>query len=280
MSCRRRSVILFFVFFHFCISFGYIALRHFVSQGETLESICSTYRVPFSVFLDWNQKDTPIQLKAGSVVQIPFPSGYVYSVTSGDTLSLIANAFFADTNSIAVTNALQSPFTLKVNQLIFIPVTEVGKKFFFQTNKLLWPVYGEITSPYGTRVHPITNQKSVHTGLDISASPGTPVFAAEGGKVVIAGLNGGYGNMIEISASVSAVIASSTASYYQYRYGHLSEISVIVGQTVKKGDLIARVGSTGVSTGPHLHFEIRNQKEETVNPLPLLPDSQYVYPKH
>jgi len=251
------------------MSYSYVALRHFVNAGDTIESICRIYQLPQSVFLDWNRSDSVLKLSPGMVVTIPFPSGFVYKVAEGNSLSWISCAFFCDLNAIAAANSLRFPYALRLGQEIFIPQTEIGRKFFNEPGKLLWPVYGEISSPYGDRIHPITGLKSFHAGLDIAAPEGAPVFASAPGKVTMAGGNGGYGIMIEIAGAT-----------HKYRYGHLSALCVYVGQEVKRGDVIGRIGSTGDSTGPHLHFEVRNQKNETLDPLSQLPNIKNIYPKH
>ena len=116
-----------------------------------------------------------------------------------------------------------------------------------------------ISSSYGWRIHPITGQRRFHDGLDIAANHGNPVYAYTDGRVVEAGWNGGYGNCILIDHG----------NGLKTRYAHLSRIDVRVGQKVKVGQRIGAVGSTGNSTGPHLHFEvIKNGK--TQNPLNYL----------
>ncbi|MBV8689956.1 MAG: peptidoglycan DD-metalloendopeptidase family protein [Candidatus Eremiobacteraeota bacterium] len=110
-----------------------------------------------------------------------------------------------------------------------------------------WPVHGPITSPFGWRIHPIAGVRSFHEGIDIGASSGTPIAAAESGRVIYAGWYGGYGNYISIDHGGGV----STG------YGHCSAIYVSVGQDVSRGQAIGAVGSTGYSTGPHLHFEVR-----------------------
>ena len=116
------------------------------------------------------------------------------------------------------------------------------------SGSFMWPVasYVYVSSRFGLRVHPITGQKKSHTGIDIASNQGTAVYASDGGSVTLAGWNGGYGNCIMIDHG----------NGYVTLYGHLSSISVSVGQTVSQGATIGAVGSTGNSTGPHLHFEV------------------------
>ena len=116
------------------------------------------------------------------------------------------------------------------------------------SGSFLWPVasYVYVSSRFGLRVHPITGEKKSHTGIDIASNQGTAVYASDGGSVTLAGWNGGYGNCIMIDHG----------NGYVTLYGHLSSISVSVGQTGSQGDTIGAVGSTGNSTGPHLHFEV------------------------
>jgi murein DD-endopeptidase MepM/ murein hydrolase activator NlpD len=116
-----------------------------------------------------------------------------------------------------------------------------------------------ITSGFGSRVHPIYGDVRMHTGIDFRAAMGTTVRAAGAGKVVFAGAKGGYGNTVIIDHGNSLATL----------YGHLSSIGVRVGQTVSKGQAIARSGSTGASTGPHLHFEVR-ENGVPVNPMGYL----------
>lgn len=103
-----------------------------------------------------------------------------------------------------------------------------------------------ITSPYGSRFHPIQKRTKFHTGIDIGAASGTAVLAAESGKVIMARWNGGYGNCVVIDHGGGITTL----------YGHNSSLKVSVGQKVTKGQTIALVGSTGNSTGPHIHFEV------------------------
>ncbi len=146
----------------------------------------------------------------------------------------------------------------------FISDTEPVKKDS-KKDKINWnikvPTKGRISSKYGYRVHPITKRRgSFHKGIDIAAPRGTPVYAAAKGTVYLAKyVRYGYGNLIIIKHE------KELSTYY----GHLSKILVRKGQRVKKGSLIGKVGSTGRSTGPHLHFEIRKGKK-TLDPSVFL----------
>jgi len=122
-----------------------------------------------------------------------------------------------------------------------------------------WPVTGTITSPFGWRSNPFGGAPEFHQGLDIAAPSGTTVTAAAGGTVIMAQWYGGYGNYILIDHGGG----------YSTGYGHLSAIYVSTGQSVQRGQAIGAVGSTGQSTGPHLHFEVRIAGKP-VDPAPRL----------
>ena len=116
------------------------------------------------------------------------------------------------------------------------------------TGAFIWPVPSctYLTSRFGLRVHPIYGTTKSHTGVDIGAESGATIVAADGGTVVLAGVNSGYGNCVMIDHG----------NGYKTLYGHMSSIAVTNGQTVSQGDTIGYVGSTGVSTGPHCHYEV------------------------
>lgn len=127
------------------------------------------------------------------------------------------------------------------------------------TGQLGWPVSGEITSPYGYRVHPIWGTTIYHSGIDIGVDEGTPVHAADSGVIVWSGWMGGYGYAVVIDHGNGL----STL------YGHNSELAVDEGQSVSKGQVVAYAGSTGNSTGPHVHFEVR-ENGDPVDPMGYL----------
>lgn len=118
------------------------------------------------------------------------------------------------------------------------------------------PVHGRMTSGFGNRFHPILGYVRFHDGVDLAASAGTPIVAAADGRVIGAGWRGGYGQQVQIAH----------AGGVDTLYGHMSRIAAYAGEIVHKGEVIGYVGSTGLSTGPHLHFEV-TKNGRPVNPL-------------
>ena len=130
---------------------------------------------------------------------------------------------------------------------------------YYRGGRLAWPVQGTITSTFGTRIHPVFKTKITHTGLDISAPKGTPVKAADTGEVLFTGWMSGYGNVVILDHGGDLITV----------YAHLSRIECSEGAKVNRGGLIGSVGSTGVTTGNHLHFETR-VNGDAVNPMRYL----------
>ncbi|HEX8650207.1 MAG TPA: M23 family metallopeptidase [Pyrinomonadaceae bacterium] len=125
----------------------------------------------------------------------------------------------------------------------------------------IWPVAGPLRGGYGVRSNPFGGSSlEFHKGQDISAAWGTPVVGTANGTVVIAGWQRGYGWVVYLDHG----------NGLSTRYGHLSRIDVAVGQTIKRGEQLGLVGSTGRSTGPHLHYEVR-MNGQPINPIPYLP---------
>ena len=153
-------------------------------------------------------------------------------------------------------------FNIYKSQSIVDDISETAQKY---TDTILPNIYGKwplpvsftyVSSPYGYRIHPVRNKRIFHEGIDIPADIGTPVYPSSSGTVTYTGWRGGYGEMV--------VVAHAT--HTETRYAHLSEILVENGQRVTREDIIGSVGSTGISTGPHLHFEIR------INGKPIDPE--------
>jgi len=158
--------------------------------------------------------------------------------------SSAASAFERQLYRINVAKAQVNQYS---NTLITVPVRK--------------PIYGEIdmSSPFGMRMDPFMKGPAIHTGIDMRGDIGDPIRVTANGTVTIAGWNGGYGNMVEVDHG----------NGFATRYGHMSKIEVKVGQHVKIGETIGRLGSTGRSTGPHLHYETRIDGE-AVDPQKFL----------
>ena len=131
------------------------------------------------------------------------------------------------------------------------------------TGGFIRPVPGRITSPFGTRMHPIFKRKIFHSGVDIGAPYGTSIKAANSGRVIFVGWYSGYGKVVIIDHGKINGIPTTTL------YAHMSVTKVSKGAHVAKGTIVGKVGTTGYSTGPHLHFEVR-QKGNPVNPLKFI----------
>jgi murein DD-endopeptidase MepM/ murein hydrolase activator NlpD len=141
--------------------------------------------------------------------------------------------------------------SLQSGKMLLLPAEGTGSH--------IWPTAGRVTSEYGMREHPISGKFTLHTGIDIAAAAGTPIWAADSGIVSYAGMMGGYGNTVVIYHREGL----STL------YAHMASVAVSHGDKVSKGQEIGSVGSTGNSTGPHLHFEVR------VNGNPVKPALAY-----
>ena len=150
----------------------------------------------------------------------------------------------------------------QLEELIWRLQQESGGEALVGKGGMQWPTgpSRRITSEFGMRSHPVFGGNRMHSGLDIAAPHGQPIFAAAAGKVLVSGVQGGYGNTVVLDhgGGISTL------------YGHASSLLVQPGQVVARGQTIARIGSTGVSTGPHVHFEVR-VNGTPVNPRDWLP---------
>lgn len=174
-------------------------------------------------------------------------------VRSGDTLSAISEQYGVSTSDLWIANRLSNPHLLRPGQSLVIPEGP-GEVFGPRAGRrLAWPVYGVISSPFGMR------GDGMHEGLDISAPRGTPIRAAAAGRVVELGAMGNYGLAVIIDHGQGL----------QTLYAHCDRLLVRRGARVEAGQVIAVVGSTGRSTGPHLHFEVI-VRGERVDPLGFL----------
>lgn len=239
-------------------------IDYIVQLGDTVSSIANRFGVSVNTVLWANNLGNYSLIRPGDTLSVlPF-SGLLYSVKSGDNLSKIANTYKIESEDIALSNNLAVNDSLKIGQKLILPgatkivaaaprapiapsytgvsvIKDLVKAPAAQASgdNMVWPTEGKRITQYFSWAH---------NGLDIANKTGTPIYAAEAGTVEIAagGWNGGYGNTILINHG----------SGKKTRYGHLSVLYVKVGDSVEKGENIGKMGSTGRSTGPHLHFEV------------------------
>lgn len=193
-----------------------------------------------------------------------------YKVRRRDTLIKISRRYKTSVASLKRANGIRS-YIIRIGQVLKIPryKRSIGKKII-RYKLFARPVAGRITSRYGYRRDPFrSKRRNYHSGIDISASIGTPVIAASDGVVIYTGRSGGYGNTIKIRHSGG----------YITRYAHCSTTVVKVGQKVKMGKVIGSVGRTGTATGAHLHFEVY-YKGRRINPLTALRRTRTVVTKY
>ena len=218
--------------------------KHLVQKGETLSEIAQKYKVPLRSIIQANSIKSAHRIQTGKTLRIPgnaLVKEILYQVKPGDTLIGIARLHNVEWKDLQILNGISSPRSLQIGTEIRIPH---DGSFGFR-NPLRVPLV--LTSKYGYRPHPVTRRYRFHEGIDLRAAVGTRVYASKAGRVIFAGRKGGYGKIVGIEHEGN----------FSTWYGHLSRIRVKVGQTVSQGKVIGLSGNTGISTGPHLHFEIR-----------------------
>ncbi|MDR3239580.1 MAG: M23 family metallopeptidase, partial [Clostridiales bacterium] len=198
--------------------------------------------------------------------RISFLPPLAEEVASSAPIQPLAMSVSTPAESSLDTN-LEAQFTylsdlLDVQQAAFSQLTSEiqDMKPIISNYPTIWPVKGRLTSPFGYRQNPLGSGSEFHSGLDIAVPTGTEIVATGGGSVTFAGSQGGYGNLVIIQHGMGL----------ETYYGHNSKLLVKTGDTVVRGQIIARSGNTGSSTGPHLHYEVK--KDGTaVNPEQYLP---------
>ncbi|MHB1133008.1 MAG: LysM peptidoglycan-binding domain-containing M23 family metallopeptidase [Chloroflexota bacterium] len=240
-----------------------------VASGDTLGAIADRFGISEQSLAAANGITNPNRIQVGQTLAIPgqgsnsatsAPSGATYTVVIGDTLSSIAEQFGLTSTAIAEANELDNPNSLRAGQKIAIPGRAEPASRGGRRAAMVWPAIGPITGYYHERGPYWV--KGYHEGLDIGASFGSPIRAAEDGIVVEAesGWNSGYGTYVKVDHGDGLVTL----------YAHMSKLASKPWQEVKRGELIGYIGSTGASTGPHLHFEVRIGGEK-LDPLAYLP---------
>lgn len=233
--------------------------KHMVSNGDSLWRISQKYDVPVYTIISANPEKEKEIIHPGDTLNIPSRTGIFYTVKGGDSISLIAKKYKVSSSEIIAMNHLRNS-TILNGQKLFLPDARPLNEFkIVNKNRFIWPISGAITSGYGMRKHPLNNSRQFHTGIDIAANSGKEILATADGVVVFAGDGGTYGNM---------VILRHKDGYLSV-YAHASSLLVKKDQFIKQRQLIGRVGATGVTTGPHLHFEIK-KSNLNVNPIQAL----------
>lgn len=232
---------------------------HKVNPGETLWDIALAYGVSVDTISSANDLKNKNYLSIGQELQIPSVNGVLHQVATGESLWEISERYNVPLDEIARANAITDPSRIQPNTKLVIPgATQLRPRDVLLVNGQLqkafdWPVRGRISSTFGPR------WGRMHNGLDIAVPTGTHVKSAADGRVTFAGWNGGYGILVIIDHG----------NGIETRYAHNSRLNVKVGQRVSRGETVAYSGNTGVSTGPHVHFEIR-YRNNPVNPQTYL----------
>ncbi len=241
-------------------------LEYIVKSGDTLSQIASSYQIELSALITANQLSSTI-IYPGQNLVIPRTFEFddqEYVINNGENLSVIAKKFGLTATDLAAYNGISDPNRIIAGQSIVIPAPAATSAIVTaqaRTPQFEWPISGRITSSYGWRDHPVNNYRHFHGGIDIGGvGHGAIIRAAASGRIIESGWMGEYGYGIVIDHGGG----------YTSWYGHCSQLLVKVGDTVQANQAIARVGSSGVSTGPHLDFRIKYH-DETVDPLKYLP---------
>ena len=255
-------------------------ISYVVAAGDSLWSIASSQNLELDTLVGSNIFKNSSLLHPGMVLRIPNQDGIFYTIKNGDKIDNIANRYRVAVDKIKKVNPTVDLYSLKTGSEIFLPGARIeavsepaaakkpgtgstAKQTTSSVNKpsrgLRWPVMGKINSSYGWRRHPVTRRSDFHTGLDIKAGRGTVIRSAGDGKVAFTGWMGAYGRVVVVDH----------ANGLSTLYSHCDSLLVKQGDRVATGQNIARVGSTGRTTGPHLHFEVRSGNKP-VNPLPYL----------
>lgn len=266
---------------------------HEVARGDTLFSLSERYGVPLAALIEMNGLEPPYTLRVGQTLRLPQPETHV--VRSGETISLIAARYNIDPPSLLLLNRLSDPRALKAGEVLTLPpanqprqtaaaspsrspattpsstrseptrttsntavetTTSSERSVSIRSARFDWPIEGRILSRFGPKTQGLRND-----GVNIAASEGDPVKAAASGRVVYAGNElAGYGELVLVEHEGGWITA----------YAHNSRLEVAEGQSVSRGQVIARAGATGSVDSPQVHFEVR-RGVDPVDPMDYLP---------
>ncbi len=204
-------------------------------------------------------KDTARGLAVGPLSEAEMLAGNRQAVGgTNEALATMLTEKFGQLESLDLgkeINRLLQDTSKRESELAELSAFLEDQKQLLASTPAIWPVRGWVTSGFGYRSSPFTGSRKFHDGIDISNNRGTPIVAPADGKVIFNGTKDGYGNVVAISHGFGLTT----------RFAHLQQAKVKVGQTVKRGQIIALLGNSGRSTGPHLHYEVR------VNGIPVNP---------
>ena len=238
------------------LTFSYYSME----RGDIIGYIAERSGLNEDTLISVNDIKNTRLMQIGQIVKIPNQDGIYHTVQAGDSLDSLAERYNSSASHISIVNELFSD-TLAVNSKLFIPGARMDwvNRQEINGDLFIWPCSGYLTSLYGYRSSPFTGVRQFHSGIDIGAPTGTPVRAAMAGRVSFVGYDDTFGNYIVINHH----------SGYRTLYAHLSVTRVRAGSYVANGERIGDVGSTGLSTGPHLHFTVY-KNGVTVNPRALM----------
>jgi len=216
-------------------------------QEDDILSLAARLNIPYSALTSLNRLNTPSALESGKLLLLPScPGIFIPSVLQTDLEKITGAARKDSKGSVEIKIKVSG----KQETFLFFPGADftATERAFFLNAGFRFPLRQyRVTSRYGIREDPFTGNLSMHQGIDLAAPEGTEVFAVADGTVTAAGFDPVYGNYVILSHS----------NNWKSLYGHLSVIETVLRTDVKSGNLIGRVGTTGQSTGPHLHFELR-----------------------
>jgi murein DD-endopeptidase MepM/ murein hydrolase activator NlpD len=227
--------------------------EHTIRQRENFWRIAKTYGVNIDSIVGANPGLGKLHASLGQKIRVPNRRGVVHRTMEQEDVFTLAALYSVPPETIAVTNNLGPKHILVSGVDLFIPdgkpvkLSDEMAAHYSLRGIFGSPLPGRITSGMGLRTHPIGGFRGKHTGVDLASPEGTRIAAAAGGVVVQAG-EGEY---------IGKFVILSHKDAFTTLYGHCSEVLIAQGRTVKKGQVIARVGHTGRTTGAHLHFEIR-----------------------
>jgi murein DD-endopeptidase MepM/ murein hydrolase activator NlpD len=232
-----------------------------VQKGDMIGDLAAKFGLNEDTLISVNNIKNTRLIQIGQTLRIPNQDGILYTIKAGEKLEAIAERYETNTAALITANELFSE-SVHTGTVLFVPGAKMDwvNKQEINGDLFIWPVSGYITSSYGYRKNPFGGARQFHTGLDIGAPNGRPVKAAMAGRVIVVGSNDPvFGNYVVLAHH----------SGYRTLYGHLSVARVKAGAYVATGERIGDVGSTGLSTGYHLHFTVY-KNGVTVNPRTLM----------